>query len=317
VTDPVRISHSQLGVWQDCQQKWHYGYVDKITSVKPSDALQRGSLVHELLAVYDQFLMQGARPGSREALDAVLQYASEDISPRMTGSELDNYTRALAATVRFIRDFSPAADKFVQVKAVEEYFEATLLTPRGRPFILEGYIDRMYTDTGRFWVLDRKSSGTGRHYNQESIWLDNQLTTYAAVLKFCLGFDIFGVAIDSISTYPYKNYQTEPVDKLFKRIVAPRSDREMQFALHTYGRAVDGMIDYVESGDEPMRRLTRDCSFCQYHDLCLFTMKGLPIEGMIESRFTRKVSRGGTSQDSEVRLFLSNQTSGNSSQSAN
>jgi hypothetical protein len=250
-------------------------------------------LVHELLAVYDQYLMQGSRPGSKEALDAVLQYANDDLSPQMNPTELDNYTRALAASVRFIREFSPAADKYVQVKAVEEYFEAEMVTPRGRHFILEGYIDRMYMDTGRFWVLDRKSSSTGRHYNQDQIWLDNQLTTYAAVLK-AMGYDVFGVAIDSISTYPYKDYASTPVDKLFKRIVAPRSDREMAFALHTYGRAVDGMIDYIEIGDEPMRRLTRDCTMCQYHDLCLYSMKGIPTDSLIESRFVKKVQRGGT-----------------------
>jgi hypothetical protein len=312
LTDAIRISHSQLGVWQDCQQKWHYGYVDKLTSKEPHANLQRGTLVHELLAVYDQFLMQGARQGSREALDAVLQFASDDISPRMVGVELENYTRALAACVRFIRDFSPAADKYIQVKAVEEYFEAELVTPRGRPFILEGYIDRMYMDTGRFWVLDRKSSSTGRHYNMEQIWLDNQLSTYAAVLKFALGYDVFGVAIDSINTYPYKEYAKEPVDKLFKRIVAPRSDRELRFSLHTYGRAVDGMIDYMESGEEPMRRLTRDCTFCQFHDLCLFTMKGLPIDGIIQSRFVKKVPRGGTNDTSSGLLIPINQASDSS-----
>jgi len=291
VSEPIRISHSQLGVWQDCQQKWHYSYVEKLIPIKQSPYLQRGQLVHELLAVYDQVLQQGLRPGSREALDHVLAFADSDLHPGMNDTELENYVRALAACSRFIREFSPHADEGIKILAVEEYFEMELETPKGNRFIIEGYVDRIFSQYGNMWVIDRKSTSTGKHYTQEMILMDNQLSTYTAVLR-AMGYPIFGVGIDSINTYPYKDYAKEPVDKLFKRIIAPRADRELQFSLYTYGRAVDQMIEHLRSGDDPIRRLTRDCTRCQYCDLCLYEMKGISTEMLRTAKFKEKPGRG-------------------------
>lgn len=306
---PITISHSQLGVWQNCQQQWDYNYNQKIIPKETKSHFRRGTLVHELSNVYYQVVQQGLPVGSRAALDHVMSFAESDLAnlAQMSSSELEDYTRALASITRFIREFSPTVDEYIEVVALEEYFSIELLTPKGRLVTIEGYIDRIYKQLGNLWVLDTKSSATGRHYNATEILMDNQLTTYAAILRL-MGYDVFGVAIDSISTYPYKHYEQEPFSKLFKRIVSHRSEREMQFSLNNYLRAADDMLDYKESSDPPVRRLTRDCIRCAYCDLCLYEMKGIPTEMLLSEKYRSKEPIGRGDSYSALGLRYSDST---------
>lgn len=283
----ITISHSQSQTWLSCEKKWEYSYVDLLTPKAKKKTYELGTLFHELTAVYDQFLQQGVPAGDKFAWDRVAQYANEDWPTGKILDELELYHAALLATKRYIMEHSFIQDKYVTVLGVEDHFEIEQTTPKGRLFKIQGYIDRFHKEEGKYWLLDRKTSRTGKHYTDNQILMDPQLLLYAAIYRE-MGFDIFGVAIDSVSTYPYKNYMGENISKLMKRIRSYRSDHEMKFVFKHYGEIVDQILDKRDAGGPFVRNLSRECSYCQYQELCLYTMKGIDTDFLVEAAFEKK-----------------------------
>lgn len=273
-TPSRRISHNQLGVWQRCPKKWQYIYVEKIVTKETPGYFRKGSLVHELLSAYDQFLQQGAQPGDPSLVALVMQVAKDEYSGKWTADDADIYKSALLAVRRFITGHSRRADQNIKIHAVEETFQVELETHKGRPFILEGIIDRLYEKYGQMYILDRKTTGGTSHWTENQMLMDSQLVTYGALLRE-LGWKITGFEIDSIITYPYKDYDSQPTEKLFKRLTTTRNDAEMDFALHHYKSAVDAMFDVIEAEGELPYHFSKECSSCPYMPICLYKMKGM------------------------------------------
>lgn len=269
-----RISHNQLGVWQRCPKRWEYTYVEEIVTKDTPAYFRLGTLVHELLSAYDQFLQQGADPGDPSVANLVMQVAKDEYLGAWGSDDVDLYRRALQATKRFILTHSKKEDQNIRVHAVEERFIVELETPKGRKFILEGIIDRIYEKFGQIYILDRKTTGGTAHWTENQLLMDSQLVTYGALLRE-LGWKPYGFEIDSIITYDYKDYNAQPSEKLFKRLTTTRSDAEMTFALDHYRQAIDAMFDVLENESGVPYHFSKECSSCPYMPICLYTMKGM------------------------------------------
>jgi RecB family exonuclease len=283
-TDVRRISHNQLSNWYSCPKKWEYIYVDKIVTKNEPSYFRKGSLVHELLSAYDQFLQQGAIPGDPSVVSLVMQVAKDEYAGQWASADAEVYLSALLAVRRFIKDHSRIHDVGTRIVAVEEKFQIELTTQKGRPFILEGIIDRLYEKHNRLYVLDRKTTGAAQHWTENQLLMDSQLLTYGALLRE-LGWSPYGFEIDSIVTYPYKDYNAQPLEKLFKRLTSIRSDAEMTFALNQYRQAVDAMFDVLESETEIPYNFGKHCSTCPYMPICLYTMKGIDTSVVLRNQF--------------------------------
>jgi len=112
-----------------------------------------------------------------------------------------------------------------------------------------------------------------------------------------LGIDIFGLMYNMINTYDYKNPPSS--DKLFLRKRTYRTPQELDSIMHEIGATVDDMI---ENQDNPIRNLNRDCSWCEFQDPCLMSMKGMDIEPLMEDVFEQKGPRpdGTRNQEGEA-----------------
>lgn len=288
------ISHSQIGVWNDCQTRWKYNYLDKIVPASRKNNFELGILFHEMTAVYDQLLILGLPAGDPLTWERVAQYCEEEFynDPKFfeDSNSLKNFSTAVQATKRYILEHSRAHDMGVKVLGVEDEFEIDLTSPKGRPFTINGYIDRLYLESGKTWLLDRKTSGTGKHYNDNELMLDPQLLLYAAVYRQ-LGYKIFGVAIDSVSTYPYANYGAQKIDHIMKRLRSYRTDIEQNFILNYVGQTVDEILDKVESGSRFSMNLSRACARCPYMEPCLYEIKGIDPEYLIANDYVEKTER--------------------------
>lgn len=297
MTEPRRISHNQLNVWWDCPTKWKYSYVDEIAPVETKGYYTSGILLHELMEVYGGLLRQGMPPGHKNTVDAVIDYAKRDIIGHVQMDEMTLYNNVLRVVVRYIKEFSFQEDTGDKILAVEYEFELPLTTPAGRDIILNGKIDQIRQDAvGGRWAMDFKSSKTGYHWNQDQLLLDSQLPTYAAVLRE-LGTPMTGVMVDSISTYPYVNFDKEPSSKLFRRIRMHRTDRELDACLANYLTAVDAQQDVLESGKEIPMHLTKGCVNCPFSEICLYRIKGIDTEFLIASKFKGRDVRPRQSVD--------------------
>ena len=287
-TELRRISHNQLGIWQRCPKKWEYSYVDKIATKETPAYFRKGSLIHELLSAYDQVLQGGdAQPGDPGIVSFIMQAAKDEYAGKWTAADAELYKSALQTVRRFITHHSRKADQGAKILAVEEKFQIELTTPKGRQFILEGIIDRIYEKAGIVYVLDRKTTGASKHWTENELLMDSQLVTYGALLRE-LGWNPRGFEIDSIITYPYKDYDAQPTEKLFKRLTTTRNDAEMDFALEHYKRAIDAMFDVLEQESEVPYHFGKECAKCPYMAICLYTMKGIDTTLLRKTMYTAK-----------------------------
>jgi hypothetical protein len=199
-----RISHSQTGVWSNCQQAWDYGYRQRIVAKTGKTYYDLGTLIHELCAVYDQNLKIGIPAGSDIAWDRVRQYAVDTWwADKDAMSNMDRvalFNRAMSCVKKYILEFSGTVDTGCVMEDIEDYFELPIVTPKGRTIIIEGYIDRThFNKNGDRVLMDRKTNSQGRHRSDNQMLIDPQLTLYAAAYRE-MGRPVKMVAIESMST---------------------------------------------------------------------------------------------------------------------
>lgn len=284
-----RISPTQLSVWHSCEQKWHYNYVEDLVPRSQPAYFARGTLVHEVLSIYYQLLQGGLKPGSQEAIKMTMEWVAEDLTfKNLQGGNATMYAEVLRVVNRYMRDWSPVVDRDLKILEVEKLLQVLLTTPKGREVILEGILDllvmrRDYT----VWILDHKSTGIGQFWSQMALQMDSQLPTYIAVTEL-LGTPVHGMILNEINTYPYKNFDNEPIDKIFRRTPSSRNVNELRYILMNYLRAVDDQEDKLESGLPIVRNLTRNCDRCMYNELCQFAVKGIPTETLKAQKFKKK-----------------------------
>lgn len=288
--EPFTISHSQLGVWNDCQVRWKYNYLDRIVPATGSKNYELGTLFHELTAIYDQLVMLGLPVGDPLTWERVAKYAEEEFftDPNFHNN-IQLYNTAIQATKRYILEFSKEVDRDIKFLGVEDEFIVERVTPSGRPFRILGFIDRKQLEGRKIYLLDRKTNGQGRHFSENELLMDPQLLLYAACYRE-LGEPIAGVLIDSVSTYNYSDYSAQPIHKIMKRLHSYRSDHEQSFILNYVGNVVDDILEHVER-NVFTRSLSRACARCAYMEPCLYSMKGIDPEYLLAANFKQKTER--------------------------
>lgn len=283
----TKISLSRALTWDRCRFLYKMKYVDEWDTTKPRYKMDLGNMGHHIL--FDFY---------RTGQDNSERFANvwlEDLE-NLNGEQIQNVAVAVAQFRLYREEFSPQVDRGLITEALEYHFEVELTTPKGRKYILEGYIDRMSRDQrGLLWVEDYK--WTGRFWSDIEVLMDPQLPLYAAALRR-LGIPVHGLMVTQINTYPYKDRSKKKIEELFKRDTFPAgSEDQSDNILHQYGMLVDEMID---NKDQEMRRsLRRDCKMCDFQDPCLMGLKGLNVNAYISTSpgFTSKTPRPVDRQD--------------------
>lgn len=283
-----KISHSQAATYNNCNYKWYLSYVEGWRTKTLAGPPHTGILIHELLQVfYDNFNKLGAVESyalvKLKALEQVQALIEED------ANLLPRASVALKITEKYIRQFSPYEDKNWNVLATEYHFEAPIVTPNGREITIEGYIDVLVSINGKLWIVDHKSV-VSRFWDEVQIQLDSQFTTYAACMNI-LGYPVQGIIVNQVNTYQYKDYEKEPVEKFFRRVRTLRSQTEQQNTLREVAFVIDDIVDHLER-DRPFKKsLTKDCKNCNFAEVCMYTLKGLDVQGFLQQNHKQKTAR--------------------------
>lgn len=286
--DAFVVSYSQVQAWLRCMKLWDHSYNEGLMSKTEPDYLRLGSYIHVLLEIFYNHKKYGFP--DREVRELIENYAIEKLTVDLPVESLGIVTLALRLVLRYIDDVAPVMDAGARILGVEHHFAKQLVSPKGREFYLQGYIDLILEIEGKRWIVDHKSTGN-RIWSITELMMDGQLTTYAAVIP-----DIFGVAVNFFNTYDYKDWWTTPIEKLYKRLPAHRSEAEKNNVLHNFGVIVDDMLDRRETGNYPYS-LTKDCARCKFNELCLIELKGFDeasLESYKREAFTLKSASGYT-----------------------
>lgn len=282
------FSFSQLSQWDKCRYAWYLTYVENLTSAGAKGRpLSFGSLIHESLAV----MYNVEEPVSVKGLLAQkVNEAETDLSTVVdVGRLMDRYEH----------DYAPYNDKGWRVISVEDHFELTLITPMGREFVFQGYVDLLIELQGKLIPVEHKSYNS-RPWSPNEIQMDIQTTLYCLAMEQKYQRPITTAIYNFLNSYPYKNIQTEPTDKLFKRASVFRSPHEQAFVIAEVGRTVDQILDAQEAGLDPFgdllyvdlspykKSLGKACSMCQFQTICLSEMKGIPTVDLKKSLYKER-----------------------------
>lgn len=275
----MKVSYSQVQTFLRCRKKWHYNYIRGLIPVKENEAMQLGDYIHGKLDIYYQLRQQ-----TEDALDLWEMMQMNIVEDAELGKNPEFVARCIKMMKRYILHFAPVVDRGMEVIATEYGFQVELMTPKGRPFILEGYADLIYKRGDYIFERDHKTTGKpGNFRTKEMEIYDPQQTTYIAGLR-AHGIDVTRGEVSTLITYDYAKYQTEPLSKVMKLEPTFRGGPELDACLTWYGTVVDQMYDEVEY----LRSLEMGCRFCWYKNPCLYSLRGTDEEPIIELAFKHK-----------------------------
>lgn len=281
------MSYSQLMMLVKCEYAFWMGYTLGYEDIEKPRTLSVGSLVHEgLQEGYTQKLLQ----------DMPLSYFGENhlqsLTEKWLGSGQESLQYAAHATWMLSRYFAQAdeMDAGHTVLAVEHHFLIKVHSISGRPFLLQGYVDLVTRDrAGRVWIWDHK---TGQKlWTAVEVAAESQLPLYCIALRE-EALEATGTIINCLNSYDYKNKEKVLQEQLFKRDPLPRSDQELQSIGEDLLSLADDWLD-AKAGrwrhGKPVRTQNRDnCKYCRFNDPCLTSLKGIPVEIILEQSFKKK-----------------------------
>lgn len=290
----LRISHSQLQTFDRCAFSWHITYEKELVPIDSKSYFDFGNVVHKLLQIY--YDAHKNRLAIDKCWDEVAEYAATQIA--LAGTNMDAlslYSRAIRLVRRYITEFAVHQDKGWTTLGVEYHFVIPLRTPGGIDYELEGYIDWIAEDpTGRIWIIDHKTVGN-KFWTENELMMDPQMPFYEIGLRG-LGKNIFGIQVNMLNSYDYKDFESVDREKLFRRLPSYRNPHELEKIVEEMGLAVDAM-EATRLTNIRRRSLKRDCSQCQHQELCLIDLKGIPIDGVVEARYKDKDFFGKSALD--------------------
>lgn len=300
-------SISQIRCYRACKQKWAYRYKEKLQSKKPARPLYMGSTIHKLLEVR-------AKGGNwKECLQ-------NEIIPEFWKMP-DTYKAELGY------DFEDACYKIMdqydwvyrneKLNYLETEFKIDYKIYGKRHLI--GYVDAIVEFNGEQFIVEHKTFKDAK-MPYENTWLNSQTAVYIKALN-SMGYNIKGVIWDMIKSVPPKapkvlkngnlgkQYGTQTLHSFYwdgwskenipKEIYDQVKDNYSNFLdryiVYMPEKIVDNIFKDFKStmydirhNDNCSKNLSRDCSWCQFSDLCKTELTGGDVESVKNLLFTRR-----------------------------
>ncbi len=295
-----RISPSQIGVWTACPQKWHYKYVEKLKRISiGTPAINKGVYYHELSHVYYHTLQQSNfKPGKDNEFLVGMMLSRirndlDNLGPLTSTANLQTIADVTPLIKRFIEFQSPRIDNNITILGIEHEYFVEVRLPSGRTIKLHGIIDLTYRDAaGRIRVRDHKTSERADAWNVRRMTFMDQLLMYAiATGEEMLQF-VGDVEINFIITKKYKTVK-KPDHEVYQLLRHSHTPVAIEKAKQQLFTKLDVMLD------TPIyRNYTKECSSCEFFNLCEVEMRGLDVERTIQAEYRR------TDKDAEHQFKL-------------
>ncbi|AEJ44404.1 PD-(D/E)XK nuclease family protein [Alicyclobacillus acidocaldarius] len=188
------LTHSRIAMRQQCPQKEHYHYVERLRPREVSWALSIGSAWHRGLELWQRGEVDedGAVRTGLETLDWIRPESEEE------RYKLQLERIRTECMIRFaVRHFKPR-----RLVAVEREFEIPILNPatghKSRKYALGGKIDGICEDEhGNLWILENKTTASIEQFKQ-SYGMSQQLTLYVYAASRVFDRPIAGAIVRAV-----------------------------------------------------------------------------------------------------------------------
>lgn len=260
----MRISPSQIRMYNECEQKWYYSYVLELKPRDREKKFDKGTYAHELFHVYYHTLELGYAPGS----DFAQQFMDSRLESDMAGASMENID-TLASIIPLIRKYvsrrSPVIDNGIKIVSAELEFKLDWEDD----IILHGIIDLVYkSSSGAFIIRDHKTSEQVNSWNQDMLFLEGQFLFYSLWYLLTEG-RVPEVEVNFINTYAYK--KPVPDEQLFKLFRYKHNEQSILAFGENLRQTHQRMVDA-----KPTRVYNKQvCNYCAYKAVCHSEVRGL------------------------------------------
>ena len=258
-------SHSKIGTYETCPQKYKFGYIDRIRGDIESIEAFLGSRVHETLENLYKFVRNGRLLSEEETL-AFYESAwesnwSKDVQIVEKGLRAEHYRKiGRQCVVDYYHHYQP----FDQGRVVDiEKRLSIKLDAEGR-FLMTGFVDRIdKVGAGVFEIHDYKTNRSLPAQADKD--KDRQLALYEIGLRECIA-DIKEVVL----IWHFLRFDQE--------IRSHRTKKELEQLRKTMIGKIQEIESATERNDFPPHE-SNLCNWCEYRPLCPLWKHQYAVEG--------------------------------------
>ncbi len=293
------LSPSQLSVWQECEVKWKYAYVDKMKPMRGRVvAFEKGSYIHELMHYYYQLVKQF---GLKNPI--VLQSVMRRIKDDLDAHAEECLEHEVIPDFQFYRDCSKTMSDYIQMQSqdidkgitdieIESHLEYEY---DGRSF--HGYVDLLYKDANGKWHIRDHKSGAKNTYSNQYVERVEQLLFYGTLFWKLRGI----VAIPEIS-FIHSTPPSKP--KVGTVLFGLFSAQHTEHVYETYWNHLVRIHERQKNSQ--IEHNYSSCKYCPYWALCRADLRGYSAENIIKYRFRGTIQNkdSASSSSSETGFTL-------------
>ena len=286
------LSPSQMSMYKNCARSWELYYVDGIGKERSTKSFfEIGNYFHELMHVYYHVIREGQTPGSEFVLNYMMSRMRRDFENITDEKQIHTISIVTRLVSDYVSRWSPILDKGIIVEGVENKLKVPVKTPGGNEVVLHCITDLLYrTSNGKLTTRDHKT-GQANSWHQSMLPLENQLLFNSAAYYLKTGEMPLRVEISYINSYDYKT-KIPSLKERFQNFVYTHNEQ----SILNYIQEIYKFIDTTIETKHFARSYSKDCSRCQFNGICTEEIRGLSIEPIIRSQYSR------IERDYEVRL---------------
>ena len=310
----MNVSHSKLSTFKQCPYKHYLKYVERLEPISIVKPLYKGSGIHSLLEMRAKNFIDPLQPTWEQYLDTTLQKAYEELS----SSDKDSIGDFIEDARKIMRqyDWCYSSENLTYLE-IEKWIEIPLIKSKGEPVILVGKVDSIVVINGDQYILEHKTYSKNPMSLQDA-WVNIQTSIYAYALNKFYGYNIKGVLWDMVRSSPYEepnilqsgrygkqsskvtllSFKDDPGQDIIDQVKENHLNFLSRFITPIIPSAVEAFMKdskviakmMKKQGDNIIRfkNLTRDCSWCNFKDICQTELTGGDVSYIKELLFRVK-----------------------------
>jgi len=263
IPEHLRYSPSKLKAYHFCEQRAHYHYMHGLRlESTSSEALMRGKISHRFLELWHK---DHVHPN-----ESFTQLYTKEF-PSFEQQMLVIWANTMM--IRYIGRYGKEDLKRYIFHKIEERFQVTIVTPKGREVYLDGILDALVEDLLEHTIgpWDHKTSAVNM-WTADAVVFDAQLGQYVC-MAVGQGYPINTATINQIYTGIKKvdNLANTPLDKLFSRHTIPLTPTQIEMWTYMLGSKIDKILDNLSL--EKDKNLGAHCNYCPFKGACRMEMR--------------------------------------------
>lgn len=285
------IHSSERKTFRGCRQKWYWTFIEHLMPYSPIKPLEFGIAIHKGMEVFfnpETWKTVSTEEKLKKALVVFDEENDEQrrrfLKQKFAEDHLDDYEQrkqlGAGMLTYYAREIHPKWDTWIKPVLTEVPFHVELKNddgtnvecnnspscgqshPNPAPCTLDGRLDVLMEDTvnGGYYVFDWKTAGTLLS-NDKHLYMDDQINTYSAALRYELGIDVKGfIYVELAKGYPQapKPLKRKTAGKMYS--VSKTQPTNYEFAQSTFKLfdkdayeegLYDEYLEFLQSKDAP------------------------------------------------------------------